>query len=824
MPIITEPFHTVYIDLVGPINPPSAENHQHILCGTDAATHFCFAIPLKKTDSVTIAESLLTQFDIFGHPKKIICDNGANITSDIIKQIYRVYGIRSQQIPVFCPTNNSIQERSHQVIKNVLRKLCVEQPRQWHRYIDPIMFAIRTTENSNGYTPFELLFGRSPRTHISVLRDLWTKQDSETEAKTTYQYILDLRNRIEETCELAQREIAKTHLKNKRYFDKNAKLRELSAGDKVLVLSPKPRNKLEFMWKGPAEIIERKGRTWYKIKFDSGTERVYHINMLKKFNSRDGEKPPDQDNSEVEEDDIEDEEEVDESGVSAAVMGLIEDSDDESNDVMQCREESSKLECYNTDQSETWRDVQVNPDLNRWEREKVMRLLEEYQDIFSDVPTKTHLITHKIELKSDEPIFCKPYKVPVHMTEKVDKELESMLQQGIVEPSNAKYASPMVIIKKRNSDSIRICIDYTKLNNLTVVDPMPQPDVEDILAKLGNAQLFSTFDAAKGFYAIPMDPESKDYTSFVTGTNQHLRFAVMPFGLNNSPRTYGRMTSLMLKGAKNIGSFVDDIIAYNENNIDQHLKTLRDLFSRVRQANVKLKPSKARVGYTEIQFLGSIVSEGQVRPSTESIDKILNAPRPRTKKGVRSLIGCVNWLRKYICLAAKLLKPLTDLTVKNASEVVKWSEEQENSMNEIKRILVNKPVLSIYDPKKEHVVQTDASTDYIGGTLLQLEDDGLLHPILYASRKCCDRETRYDIQNKEMLAIVWMCRRCFKYLYGSFFTVQTDCQALTMLNGKLSNNARVVRWQLEMQMYNYRVQIIPGHSNGMSDWLSRMGT
>src|SRR5664279_757191 len=505
-------------------------------------------------------------------------------------------------------------------------------------------------------------------------------------------------------------------------------------------------------------------------------------------------------------------------------MGLIEDSDSESNDITQCKDESSKLECYNANQTETWRDAQVNPDLSKGDRDKVIKLLREYQDIFSDVPSKTHLITHKIELKSDEAVFCKPYRIPVHMTDKVDKELESMLQQGIVEHSNAKYASPMVIIKKKNTDAIRICIDYTKLNNLTVVDPMPQPDVEDILAKLGNAQLFSTFDAAKGFYAIPMDPESKDYTSFVTGTNQHLRFNVMPFGLNNSPRTYGRMTKLMLRGAKNIDSFVGDIIAYNENNIDKHLVTLRDLFSRVRQANIKLKPTKARVGYTQIQFLGSIVSEGQVRPNNESIEKILNAPRPRTKKGVRSLVGCVNWLRKYLPRAAKLLKPLTDLTANKASEVVKWGPEQEKSLDEIKQILVNKPVLSIYDPKKEHVVQTDASTDFIGGTILQLEDDGLLHPILYASRKCCDRESRYDIQNKEMLAIVWMCHRCFKYLYGSFFTVQTDCQALTMLNGKLSNNARVVRWQLEMQMYNYRVQIIPGYSNGMSDWLSRMGT
>ena len=122
------------------------------------------------------------------------------------------------------------------------------------------------------------------------------------------------------------------------------------------------------------------------------------------------------------------------------------------------------------------------------------------------------------------------------------------------------------------------------------------------------------------------------------------------------------------------------------------------------------------------------------------------------------------------------------------------------------------------------MLQTDASSDFIAGVLLQLEDDGLLHPIMYASRKCVDRERRYDIQNKEMSAIVWSCRRFYKYRYGSHFTIQTDCAALTMLNGRLSNNARVVRWQLEMQSYDFRVEIIKGKDNGCADFLSRMGT
>jgi len=184
----------------------------------------------------------------------------------------------------------------------------------------------------------------------------------------------------------------------------------------------------------------------------------------------------------------------------------------------------------------------------------------------------------------------------------------------------------------------------------------------------------------------------------------------------------------------------------------------------------------------------------------------------------------INWLRRYIPEAAKLLKPLSDLTVKSASEVVKWGAAQNDALQEVKAILTTKPVLSLYDVKKEHVLQTDASSEYIGGVLLQREEDGASHPIMYASRKCCDREVRYDIQNKEMMAIVWCCRHFYKYLYGCHFVIQTNFQALTILNGKLSNNARVVRWQLEMQSYDYGDEIIKGKDNGCADYLTRMGT
>jgi len=420
-------------------------------------------------------------------------------------------------------------------------------------------------------------------------------------------------------------------------------------------------------------------------------------------------------------------------------------------------------------------------------------------------------------------VYCKPYKVPVHLVSKVEQELQLMLRQGIIEPSDSNYASPMVVINKKGSDAIRICVDYTRLNAISINDPMPQPDIEDILSKLKDSKIFSNFDATKGFYGIPMDPTSKDYTSFITGRDSY-RFNVLPFGLSSSPASYSRLMRKILENAENLDNFVDDIIEYTSDDFDEHLRVMRDLFERVRRANIKLRPTKAKIGFREIQFLGSLVSEGQVRPTQESVEKILNAVIPKTKKGVRSLLGCINWLSKYIPGAALLKAPLSELTSNKASEVVKWGPAQEEALNKIKYLMTTEPVLRIYQANREHVVQTDASDGMLGGVLLQREDDGLLHPIMYASRKCLDREMRYDIQNKEMTSIVWCCRRFFKYLYGSHFTIQTDCAALAILNAKPSNNARVARMQMEMQSYDYRVQIIAGKDNGCSDWLSRMGT
>jgi len=132
MPIVKDPFDTVYIDLAGEVQPCSSDGHHWILTMMCASTRFPIAIPMKKIDSVSIAEKLMNQFNIFGHLRLIISDNGANISSDILKEANRLYGTRMHKIPVYRPESNSVLEQSHQVMKTILRKLIVEQPKMWH--------------------------------------------------------------------------------------------------------------------------------------------------------------------------------------------------------------------------------------------------------------------------------------------------------------------------------------------------------------------------------------------------------------------------------------------------------------------------------------------------------------------------------------------------------------------------------------------------------------------------------------------------------------------------------------------------------------------
>ncbi|GFO44380.1 hypothetical protein PoB_007088500 [Plakobranchus ocellatus] len=244
-PLIDTPFKRVAIDLVGPINPPSEAGHRFILTLVDYATRFAEAVPLRKIDTESVAEALVDIYRRLGVPEEVLSDQGTQFISDCMKEVCRLLGIKQKTTTPYHPMCNGLVERFNATLKTCLRRLCNEQPRQWHWYINPLLFAYREVpQESTHFAPFELLYGRTVPGPMHILRELWMKEIEEPDVKSSYEYVLNLRERLDDTLKIAREELEKAQGRQKRYYDRTAKRRKFSVGEKVLVLLPTNSNKL----------------------------------------------------------------------------------------------------------------------------------------------------------------------------------------------------------------------------------------------------------------------------------------------------------------------------------------------------------------------------------------------------------------------------------------------------------------------------------------------------------------------------------------------------------------------------------------------------
>jgi hypothetical protein len=726
----------------------------------------------------------------------------------MMAEVNRLLSIRSTTSTPYHAMGNGLVENCNKVIKNALKKMATERVRDWDRYLAPLLFAIRDTpQSSTGFSPFELLYGRTVRGPMSILRELWTEDIEEPEIKTTYQYVIDLRDKIEATCELAQEQLAKVQGRNQRYYNKKAKPKDLKVGDQALLLLPTDHNKLMLHWRGPFKVVDKIGAVDYRIEMPTGKVKTFHANMLKKYNQRDSTT-------------LSQAEELSDSVVNeaGAVACVIEDSDDVSGSEMSFTTEHEMLPLYNVKQKETVNDVLINPELSKQQKQQVVALLQEYLDIFSDVPKVTNLIEHRIQLTRTEPVRCKMYPVPYKLQETIDKEIKDMESMNIIERSEAAYSSPLVIVKKSDGSN-RVCVNFKNLNSITVFDPEPMMSADDIFPKLAGSQYYSKFDFSKGYWQIPMAEDSKDFTSFATSSGLR-RFHVMPFGLVNAGSTYNRMMRKMLEGSCNLESYLDDVLGHTTTWQEQ-LQILRDFFIRVRKANLSLRPSKCQIGFTKVEFLGHTLTGDTIEPRSAALEKILDTPRPTTKKQVRALLGMVGFYRKFIPDCSSLMAPLSDLTAKRCSNQVTWGEKQEQAFVELKQLLSQSPILKLPDLDKQFILQTDASGFALGAVLLQ-ETDGIKHPVAYASRKLLSRECNYIVGERECLAVVWAVQKFSRFLIANHFVLETDHRPLECLNAVNTSNPRIMRWGLALQSFSYTVRYIRGVDNVIADCLSRV--
>ena len=216
------------------------------------------------------------------------------------------------------------------------------------------------------------------------------------------------------------------------------------------------------------------------------------------------------------------------------------------------------------------------------------------------------------------------------------------------------------------------------------------------------------------------------------------------------------------------------------------------------------------------------MSENRLGTIPRNVGKILKVQRPTSRKGLRGLIGLVNFYGKFIPRRAEILEPLTRLTGKKFQVQQDWGPEQDKSLEDIKKIMSSEPVLKLADLDEQFVIQCDASNTGIGGVLMQ-QEDGKNHPVQYASRKLLPREQKYTTGEKECLAVIFTVDKFQRYLKGKEFVIESDHRPLQVLNEVNTTNPRIMRWGLMLQGYKYRLHYIPGKDNVVADFLSWQG-
>ena len=394
--------------------------------------------------------------------------------------------------------------------------------------------------------------------------------------------------------------------------------------------------------------------------------------------------------------------------------------------------------------------------------EKARSLLKEYHDIFSlekcDVG-HTKAAKHKIVLKDpDTPPFKERFRqIPPLQLDEVHAHLKMMLDAGVIWPSNSPWCNAVVLVRKKDG-SLHFCIDFQKLNSLTIKDSHPLPRICETLESLAGAAHYSTFDMNSGFWQVPMDEESKQYPAFMLGSMGLYECESMPFGLCNAPPTFQRLM-LNCLGELNLTYcliYLDDVIIFSRTE-EEHLEKMRVVFDCLHEHGLKLKPSKCDVFKTEINYLAHHVSKKGVLPYKKNLEAIAECPPPDTYTKAKSFVGLVGHYRHFIKGFANIAAPLYDLTSgenkDKKSEHLDLPPEAREAFDRLKAACLQAPISSFPDFSKPFLLETDASGKGLGAVLSQKQSDGRYYPIAYASRIMNETEQRYHSNKQEFLAL-----------------------------------------------------------------------
>lgn len=356
------------------------------------------------------------------------------------------------------------------------------------------------------------------------------------------------------------------------------------------------------------------------------------------------------------------------------------------------------------------------------------QLLEEFEGIFKEPkelpPNKG--CEHKIELKEGAiPFKNQPYRYPYLQKREIEVMIKEMMEVGIIQPSSSPFASPVLLVKKKDG-TWSFCVDYRRLNSITVKDSYPIPLIDDLLYELGRAKVFSKIDLRAGYHQIRVMKEDIFKTTFVTSSG-HYKFKVMPFGLTNAPATFQALMNDVFRAKLRdyVLVFFDDILVYSPSE-ETHLEHLREVLKILQQHQLYDKRTKCSFAQTQVHYLGHVINQNGVGVDPQKIQAVKECLVPTTVKALRGFLGLTGYYRKFVRNYGVIAKPLTTLLKKGQ---FKWGKEADKAFEQLKEAMTTTPVLQLPNFEKPFVVETDASYQGIGAVLM-LEG----HPLAYLSK------------------------------------------------------------------------------------------
>ena len=458
--------------------------------------------------------------------------------------------------------------------------------------------------------------------------------------------------------------------------------------------------------------------------------------------------------------------------------------------------------------------------------DEVRALLREHRDIIStgemDIGC-AGVTRHRIELYDQTPIRQHPRRFPGPVVDEIERQCKDLLEQDIIEFSKSPWSSPVVPVRKKDG-SLRVCIDYRKLNSVTKPDRHPMPNMTDLVFSLHGNQYFTNLDLVKGYYQIPLHQDSVECTAFSTTRNLY-QFKRLSFGLKNAPSAFQREMQSVLRefDTKNVVVFIDDVLIASRT-FEEHLTLVSRVMNTLSRYGIKIKLSKCCWFREEVTFLGHIVGRTGVKKCPTYTAAVVNFPKPKNVKELRSFIGMVNFQRKYIAHCSTISKPLTSWLGASDKTLLNWTEDMEVAFGRLKEEMAKDIELAYpdYSPDAPLMELSTDGSKHGGGACLTQEQSGSPRVIAYGSTTFNRAQSKYGALELELAAIRWALSNMKSFLYGVPFVLYTDHNPLVWMTNMAKQNARIMRTWCELAEYDFSIRYRPGRENTLADALSRL--